>query len=64
MSAGVRNSLGHQAETPESKLAGMKLGHFAGFLKRSWRANALALADAWTVPEYAVRCVLDLDYLS
>lgn len=38
-SAGVRNSLGHQAEKPAAKLAGLKLGHFAGFLKRSWRAN-------------------------
>lgn len=38
-SAGVRNSLGHSARTPTRKLAGMKLNHFGGFLKRSWRAN-------------------------
>ena len=63
MSAGVRNSLGHQAETPESKLAGMKLGHFAGFLKRSWRANDW-LWGRLDGAEYAVRCVLDLDYLA
>jgi predicted acylesterase/phospholipase RssA len=31
--------LGHPATTPEQKLAGMKLGHFAAFLKHSWRAN-------------------------
>ena len=31
--------LGHRATTPEEKLAGMKLGHFAAFLKHSWRAN-------------------------
>jgi predicted acylesterase/phospholipase RssA len=35
----VRNALGHTAARPEQKLAGLKLGHFAGFLKRSWRAN-------------------------
>ena len=38
-SAGVRNSLGHIADSPATKLAGMKLNHFGGFLKRSWRAN-------------------------
>jgi patatin-related protein len=38
-SAGVKNSLGHGSSTPETKLAGMKLNHFGGFLKRSWRAN-------------------------
>jgi hypothetical protein len=31
--------LGHEARTPEAKLAGMQLGHFAAFMKRSWRAN-------------------------
>lgn len=39
MSAGIENSLGHEAHEPQTKLAGMKLHHFAGFLKRSWRAN-------------------------
>lgn len=62
MSAGIRNSLGHQDETPESKLAGMKLGHFAGFLKRSWRANDW-MWGRLDGAEYAVSCVLDLDYL-
>jgi hypothetical protein len=31
--------LGHPAQTPQAKLAGMQLGHFAAFVKRSWRAN-------------------------
>jgi predicted acylesterase/phospholipase RssA len=31
--------LGHASATPETKLAGMLLGHFAAFLKRSWRVN-------------------------
>lgn len=31
--------LGHASDTPERKLAGMQLGHFAAFLKHSWRAN-------------------------
>jgi predicted acylesterase/phospholipase RssA len=38
-SAQTSNSLGHEASTPEQKLAGLKLNHFAGFLKESWRAN-------------------------
>jgi predicted acylesterase/phospholipase RssA len=38
-SGGVRSSLGHVARTPKQKLAGMKLNHFGGFLKRSWRSN-------------------------
>jgi len=38
-SARVQNSLGHQARMPNEKLAGLQLGHFGGFLKRSWRAN-------------------------
>jgi predicted acylesterase/phospholipase RssA len=29
----------HSAKTPQAKLAGMDLGHFAAFLKESWRAN-------------------------
>jgi hypothetical protein len=39
MSAGIRNALDHPDRSPETKLAGMKLNHFAGFLKRSWRAS-------------------------
>ena len=39
MSAGIRNALDHPDRSPEAKLAGMKLNHFAGFLKRSWRAS-------------------------
>ena len=31
--------LGHASASPEQKLAGMQLGHFAAFLKHSWRAN-------------------------
>lgn len=31
--------LEHESKTPEQKLAGMQLGHFAAFLKHSWRAN-------------------------
>ena len=45
-SADVRNSLGIVRETlrgdpidPAAKLAGLSLGHFGGFLKRSWREN-------------------------
>jgi hypothetical protein len=38
-SAGVPSALGHERDTPESKLCGMELHHFAGFLKRSWRAS-------------------------
>jgi predicted acylesterase/phospholipase RssA len=34
-----RTVLGHEATEPEEKLAGMQLGHFAAFLKRSWRVN-------------------------
>ena len=32
-------ALGHSAVEPAAKLTGMQLGHFAAFLKRSWRAN-------------------------
>jgi hypothetical protein len=53
MSADVANSLGIErssehatagslqegALAPSSKLAGLTLGHFGGFLKRSWRSN-------------------------
>ena len=38
-SAGIENALGHTADSPTTKLAGMKLNHFGGLLKRSWRAN-------------------------
>ena len=62
MSAGVRNSLGHRADTPGDKLAGMKLSHFAGFLKRSWRANDWLWGRLDGV-EYLVRAAFDLDHL-
>lgn len=39
MSSSLPSSLGHEFTLPEQKLAGMKLGHFGGFLKSSWRAN-------------------------
>jgi len=45
MSSAVRengqpnSALGHPSITPDDKLAGMKLGHFGAFVKRSWRAN-------------------------
>lgn len=62
MSAGVRNSLGHPESSPEQKLAGMKLGHFAGFLKRSWRANDWLWGRLDGI-EYLVAAVLDIRHL-
>ena len=62
MSAGVDNSLGHEASEPNEKLAGMKLGHFAGFLKRSWRANDWLWGRLDGV-EHVLRATLDLDRL-
>ena len=62
MSAGVRNSLGHSAATPAEKLAGMKLGHFSGFLKRSWRANDWLWGRLDGV-EHVLRCLVDRDYV-
>jgi predicted acylesterase/phospholipase RssA len=59
-SAGVRNSLGHQAATPATKLAGMKLNHFGGFLKRSWRANDW-LWGRLDGAEHVIRALVDLD---
>ncbi len=63
MSAGLRNALGHPADSPETKLAGMKLNHFAGFLKRSWRANDW-LWGRLDGTEHLLRAILDLDYLA
>jgi hypothetical protein len=63
MSAGVRNALGHPDSTPESKLAGMKLNHFAGFLKRSWRANDW-MWGRLDATQYLVASVLDRAHLS
>jgi predicted acylesterase/phospholipase RssA len=62
MSAGVANSLGHQASEPMEKLAGMKLGHFAGFLKRSWRANDWLWGRLDGV-EHVLRATLDVERL-
>jgi predicted acylesterase/phospholipase RssA len=62
MSAGIRNSLGHDAESPQTKLAGVKLSHFAGFLKRSWRANDWLWGRLDGV-EHVLRALLDLEYL-
>lgn len=60
MSAGVGNSLGHPAKSPAKKLAGIKLGHFAGFLKRSWRANDWLWGRMDGV-EHVLRALLDAD---
>ncbi len=57
-SAAVRNSLGHQAFSPDQKLAGMKLNHFGGFLKRSWRANDW-LWGRLDGTEHAMRALVD-----
>ncbi len=62
MSAGVRNSLGHAAVSPDQKLAGMKLAHFAGFLKQSWRANDW-LWGRLDGAEHILASLLDIDYL-
>lgn len=62
MSAGCENALGHTADSPHEKLAGMKLAHFAGFLKRSWRANDW-LWGRLDGTEHALRAILDLDLL-
>jgi predicted acylesterase/phospholipase RssA len=59
-SAGIRNSLNHQADTPAKKLAGLKLNHFAGFLKRSWRANDWLWGRLDGV-EHVLRAIVDLD---
>ncbi len=63
MSAGIRNSLGHDAASPDRKLAGIKLGHFAGFLKRSWRANDWLWGRLDGV-EHMLRVLLDREYLA
>ena len=59
-SAGVDNALGHLANTPATKLAGMKLNHFGGFLKRSWRANDWLWGRLDGV-EHLLRALLDTD---
>lgn len=59
-SAGIQNALGHLADTPEAKLAGMKLNHFGGFLKRSWRANDWLWGRLDGV-EHLLRALLDTD---
>lgn len=61
MSAGTPNSLGHVAKTPD-KLSGMKLGHFGGFLKRSWRANDWLWGRLDGV-EHVLRATIDVDHL-
>jgi predicted acylesterase/phospholipase RssA len=62
-SAGIPNSLGHTASSPQTKLAGMRLSHFAGFLKRSWRANDWLWGRLDGV-EHVLRALLDLDYIA
>jgi hypothetical protein len=40
MSADCDNALGlDRRDTPARKLSGLQIGHFGGFLKRSWRVN-------------------------
>src|SRR5262249_54455981 len=62
MSAGVENSLLHGAREPKEKLAGIKLNHFAGFLKRSWRANDWLWGRMDGV-EHVLRALFDLEYV-
>ena len=59
-SAGLDNALGHSASTPGTKLAGMKLNHFGGFLKRSWRANDWLWGRLDGV-EHMLRALIDTD---
>lgn len=59
MSAECDNALGlcHR-KTPSEKLSGLQIGHFGGFLKRSWRVNDWIwgrLDGAW----YLVHLLLD-----
>ena len=63
MSAGVRNSLGHEAATPAEKLAGMKLAHFGGFLEAVLARERLAVGRLDGV-EHAVGAALDHEYLA
>jgi predicted acylesterase/phospholipase RssA len=62
MSAGLPNALGHYADDPDSKLAGMKLGHFGGFIKHSWRANDWLWGRLDGV-EHVLRALIDADQL-
>ncbi len=39
LSLGVQHGFARLSTKPADKAAGLQLGHFAGFLKRSWRAN-------------------------
>jgi predicted acylesterase/phospholipase RssA len=63
MSAGIANSLEHEFTTPEEKLAGMKLGHFGGFVKRSWRANDWLWGRLDGV-EHVLRATVDREQLA
>jgi predicted acylesterase/phospholipase RssA len=63
MSAGLGNALNHSAASPEQKLAGMKAGHFGGFLKRSWRANDWLWGRLDGV-QHVIRATFDLDWTS
>jgi predicted acylesterase/phospholipase RssA len=62
MSARIANSLGHPFATPDAKLAGMKLGHFGGFVKSSWRANDWLWGRLDGV-EHVLRVTFDRAYL-
>jgi predicted acylesterase/phospholipase RssA len=61
-SAGIRNALDHPCDSPSTKLAGMKLAHFAGFLKRSWRANDW-MWGRLDGAQYIVKALIDQLYL-
>lgn len=39
LSLGVQHDWARQSQSPDSKVAGMSLDRFGGFLKRSWRIN-------------------------
>jgi predicted acylesterase/phospholipase RssA len=57
LSSDCGNALGIDRCKPDEKLAGLQLGHFGGFMKRSWRANDWIwgrLDGAW----YLIRLLL------
>lgn len=62
MSSAGRNALGHESSTPREKLGGMKLGHFGGFLKGSWRASDWTWGRLDGV-EHVVRATVDAQAL-
>ncbi len=60
LSSDCGNALDIDRTTPAAKLAGLQLGHFGGFLKKSWRVNDWIwgrLDGAW----HLIRLLLDVD---